>query len=67
MPFSSIRKPMTWVSAFFRLTMTKRLTNTSPMASGDRERQRGLGEGGHRHLPARAPPAEGRPGIERWR
>ena len=25
---------MTWVSAFFRLMMTNRLTSTSPMASG---------------------------------
>jgi hypothetical protein len=34
MPFSSMRKPRTWVSAFFRLMMMNRLTKTSPMASG---------------------------------
>ena len=30
MPFSSIRKPMTWVSAFFRLMMTNRLDEDEP-------------------------------------
>ena len=34
MPFSSIKNATTCVSAFFRLISTKRLTRTSPIASG---------------------------------